>query len=93
MTQGEEHHCSENCTVALLPKKPAQGPFRKGVIFATNVIVIAGTSSFCHHCLLLFRGNSHLCPPCDYVLRKGWSGRGDVTCTQGSCSSEVGVSR
>lgn len=24
----------------------------------------------------VFRGNSHLCPPCDYVLREGWSGEG-----------------
>lgn len=60
MTQGEEHHCSENCTVALLPKKPVQGLFRKGVIFATNVIVIAGTSSFVTTAFCCF-GVTHIC--------------------------------
>lgn len=59
MTQGKEHHCSENCTVALLPKKPAEGQFCKGVIFAANVIVIAGTSS-CVTTAFCFLGVTHI---------------------------------
>lgn len=76
MTEGKERHCSENDPVVLLPKKPAQGQFCKGLDFHS--------STDCHMSLLelvpgsllpfMFCSNSHLCPLCDYVLRTEWSG-------------------
>lgn len=56
---GQRAPLLRNCTVALLPKKPAEGQFCKGVIFAANVIVIAGTSS-CVTTAFCFLGVTHI---------------------------------